>query len=315
MATPRGRVQTAAGTRRRPDPKTANILYHDAAAASYEGKWGIAFDDRSIAYVRDRAERMLPGRRYDRVLEVGAGTGFFLLNLWQAGFVGEAHATDISPGMLAVCAENARRLGCDIRVKTADAEGLPYEDESFDLVVGHAFLHHLPEPREFLRETFRVLRPGGALFVAGEPTRAGDRLARVAKRLARTGFGALDGVFGNLKRVEPPPGTEHERVLRDLEFEVDLHTFEPAEVEVWAREAGFRRVRTETEELTSSLFGWAVRTIESEARSGLLGRDWARFAYEGWRSLYRVDTALYRFLPKRLFYNVLLSAERPRRRG
>src|SRR5947199_7980478 len=94
------------------DPKAANLLYHDAAAAGYDAKWSISFDDRCIDYVRERAERMLPGRRYGRVLEVGAGTGFFLLNLWQAGFVGEAHACDISPGMLAACRANADRLGC-----------------------------------------------------------------------------------------------------------------------------------------------------------------------------------------------------------
>src|SRR5687768_11462935 len=102
------------------DPKTANILYHDAAAASYDGKWAISFDERSVRYVRDRAERMLPKRSYGRVLEIGSGTGFFLLNLWKAGYVEEAHATDISAGMLAVCAESARRVGCDLRTQTAD---------------------------------------------------------------------------------------------------------------------------------------------------------------------------------------------------
>ncbi|MCA1727775.1 MAG: class I SAM-dependent methyltransferase, partial [Actinobacteria bacterium] len=147
------------------DPKTANVLYHDAAARSYDEKWGISFDERCIGYVRDRAARMLPLPSYGRVLEAGAGTGFFILNLWQAGIVREPHATDISPGMVAACMENGRRLGCDVRGQTADAENLPYPDGSFDLVVGHAFLHHLPDPQGFIQEAFRVLRPGGALFI------------------------------------------------------------------------------------------------------------------------------------------------------
>src|SRR5439155_10805827 len=120
-------------SKRKLDPKTANILYHDAAARSYDDKWSISFDERCIAYVRDRAERMLPRTSYDRVLEIGSGTGFFLLNLWQAGFVKEAHATDISPAMLQACGENARRLGCDVKLQTVDAERLPFEDDSFDL--------------------------------------------------------------------------------------------------------------------------------------------------------------------------------------
>jgi ubiquinone/menaquinone biosynthesis C-methylase UbiE len=297
------------------DPKTANVLYHDAAARSYDEKWAISFDARCIDYVRRRAERMLPEPRYGKVLEVGAGTGFFLLNLWQAGFVEEAHATDISPGMVAASLENARRLGCDLRARTADAEGLPYPDASFDLVVGHAFLHHVPEPRDFLREAFRVLKPGGTVFVAGEPTRVGDRLARGAGRLVSEAFRLAARVRPQIGH--PPANGAHEgeseddRILRDLEFEVDLHTFEPAEVAGWARQLGFTDVRVESEELLSSLFGWSVRTIEAEARPGLLGPRWAWFAYRNYLRLYRVDEAvLARVLPPRLFYNLLLVARR-----
>ena len=302
-------------TRARVDPKTANILYHDAAAASYDGKWAISFDERSVRYVRERAERMLPRRRYGRVLEIGSGTGFFLLNLWKAGYVEEAHATDISPGMLSVCAESARRIGCDLRTQTADAEGLPYGDGEFDLVVGHAFLHHLPDPKGAIAEMHRVLRPGGALFIAGEPTWMGDRIAGGAKRLADRAFGVADRLVGGLRKPPAPaPTSEDERVLRDLEFAVDLHTFEPDDVALWALEAGFVRTRTETEELVSSLFGWAVRTMEAQARPGLFGPRWGTFAYRTWLGLYRLDEVLYRALPKRLFYNLLLYAERPRER-
>lgn len=292
------------------DPKTANILYHDAAAACYDDKWAVSFDERSRAYVRERAERMLPRRRYGRVLEVGSGTGFFLLNLWQCGWVEEAHATDISTGMLRACAEHARRIGCDLRVREADAERLPYGDGEFDLVVCHAVLHHLPDPAEGLREMARVLRPGGSVLVAGEPTRGGDRIAGVAKRLAYEGFRLADRLVGGLAAPNGEPSTERERVLRDLEFAVDLHTFDPEDVAAWAREAGFRGIRIETEELLASVFGWTVRTLEAMARPGLLGPRWARLAYGGWRALSRLDRGLASVLPPGLFYNLLLSGER-----
>jgi ubiquinone/menaquinone biosynthesis C-methylase UbiE len=300
-------------TKKKIDPKTANILYHDAAARSYDDKWSISFDDRCISYVRDRAERMLPRPSYDRVLEIGTGTGFFLLNLWQAGYVKEAHATDISSGMLQACGENARRLGCDVKLRTADAEGLPFDDGSFDLVVGHAFLHHLPDWGQALRDVYRVLAPGGAMFFAGEPTTRGDRLAGFAKRGTARAAQVAARVRPDLVKPPPPlPATEDERILRDLEFAVDLHTFAPADVERRAREIGFTHVRTETEELLSSLVGWSVRTLESRARPGLLGERWGMFAYRTYLRLYDVDQRyLYRVLPKSLFYNLLLYAEKP----
>jgi len=290
------------------DAKRANILYHDAAAKAYDAKWAISFDERCIGYVRQRAERMLPGRRYDRVLEIGCGTGFFLLNLWQAGFVGEAHATDISSGMLSACLESARAIGCDLRARTADAECLPFDDRSFDLVVGHAVLHHVPEPARALAEARRVLAPGGSLLIAGEPSSAGDRLARRVGRATSRAFRAAASVAPKLRKppaVDPP--TDDERVMRELEWHVDLHTFEPDALASMARDAGFVDVRVEAEELVSSVVGWAVRTIEAESPSGLLGDRWARFAYRAYLALYGLDSALYRIVPKRLFHNVLLS--------
>ncbi len=181
------------------DPKAANALYHDAAARAYDGKWAISFDDRCLRYVRERAERMLPGRSYGRVLEIGAGTGFFMLNLWRAGLVAEAHAIDISTGMLAVCAENARTIGCDVRLRVADAERLPFDNGVFDLVVGHAILHHLPSPGAAIEEAYRVLVPGGDLLIAGEPTRRGDRRA---KRVGRTVGATVRGAARRSRRCD-----------------------------------------------------------------------------------------------------------------
>lgn len=294
------------------DAKRANLLYHDAAAAGYDDKWAISFDERCVRYVRERAERMLPARRYGRVLEVGAGTGFFLLNLWQAGFVAEPHACDLSPGMLAACVENARRIGCDVRTRTGDAERLPYPDGSFDLVVGHAFLHHLPDPAAALAEAHRVLAPGGAVLFAGEPTRRGDRLARAVGRATWRTYRAVAAAVPRLRRPPPPePATEDERVLRDLEWQVDLHAFDPDEVAATASAAGFDRVRVETEELVAAVFGWAVRTFEAEVPPGLLGWGWATFAYRTWLRLFALDArVLYRLVPKDRFYNLLLYGEK-----
>jgi ubiquinone/menaquinone biosynthesis C-methylase UbiE len=294
------------------EAKEANLRYHDAVARSYEGKWSISFDDRCVRYVRERADRMLPRRRYDRVLDVGAGTGFFVLNLWQAGFVGRAFACDLSPGMLEACSANAGRLGCPLDARVADAEALPYADRSFDLVVGHAVLHHLPDPGAAMAEIRRVLAPGGAVLLAGEPSRLGSRIADVSRRVARAATLAAGRRWPGILARHPEPTTDGERVERALEWSVDLHTFEPEDLEEMARRAGFGAVRSGTEELASSVVGWAVRTVEYLVRPEVLGARWPWIAYRTYLGLYALDrSVLSRLVPARAFHNVLLYAERP----
>ena len=62
--------------------------------------------------------------------------------------------------MLQTLERNAATLGLADRVETVatDAEHLPFDDESFDLVLGHAVLHHLPDLDQAFREFRRVLR-------------------------------------------------------------------------------------------------------------------------------------------------------------
>ena len=292
------------------DPKQANVLYHDAAARAYDMKWAISFEPRSTRYVRERAEWMLPRQRYGEVLEVGCGTGFLILNLWLAGYAEAPYACDISAGMLEVCAESARRLGCDLNLRVADAEELPYDDEEFDLVVGHAFLHHLPQPEAALREIHRVLRPGGAVWILGEPSRLGDRMARAAGLVTSKAMRTAARFIPPLRKPAAESDGEDERILRELEWDVDLHTFVPVDAAKMAAGVGFGNVRVETEELLSSIVGWTVRTVEAEVPPGLLGRRWARAAYETWVGLSAIDRGLYRWLPKDLFYNVLLYGEK-----
>src|SRR3954447_25689129 len=143
--------------------RDANTRYHDVAAAHYDTKWGIDFGGIGQSQVVGKLAKALGGRvgTFDRSLEIGAGTGYFSLNLLQAGVVRQAVATDISPGMLDTLQANAQRLGLRVHTRAADAEALPFADASFDLVFGHAVLHHLPDLGQAFGELHRVLRPGG----------------------------------------------------------------------------------------------------------------------------------------------------------
>jgi len=300
------------------DVKGKQRAYHDWEARTYEDKFNISYDERCITYARDRFRRVVdPDERFARVLEIGAGTGFLSINLALAGCLdgAELTVTDISEGMLDVCVENGRQHGVTLIPHAGDAEALPFADGSFDLVIGHAFLHHLPDPAAAIAEAFRVLVPGGTLVVAGEPTRLGDRIAGVVKRATWRSFVSLTSIqrFAHLRRpgVMESGGSRLDEALAGLEHEVDLHTFDPADVEAMARVAGFAPVRVVTEELIANWVGWAVRTIEASVRPGVLGQGWAFGAYNTWRRLSRIDRALEGIVPAPLFYNLILHARRP----
>ena len=297
----------------RDDPKRANILYHDWEADSYDEKWSISYDERCVTYARERFELIAgrPEQPYGRALELGCGTGFFLLNLMQAGIAERGSVTDISPGMVEVALRNARGLELDVDGRVADAETIPYDDATFDLVVGHAVLHHIPDVEQALREVVRVLKPGGRFVFAGEPTRYGDVVAR---RLSRLTWWTTTRVT-RLPQLSAWRRPQHEldesSQAAALEWIVDLHTFPPAELRRLAHVAGAVDVEVRTEELTAAWFGWPVRTFESAVPPGKLGWPWATFAYRGWQRLSALDRRLTRVVPAGLFYNALVTGVRP----
>src|SRR5215208_1201286 len=219
-----------------------NRRYHDVAADEYDGKWGISFGEVGHQQVLGKVTKLLgsqPGP-FDHALEIGAGTGYFTLNLMQTGVVKAATCTDISPGMLRALEANAEQLGLDVETVACDAAELPFADATFDLVLGHAVLHHLPDLERSFAEFLRVLRPGGTLFFAGEPSRHGDRIAAVPKRagvraapLWRRAVGARPAPEGRGHGTTASP-EDH-----GLEGQVDVHAFVPRDLERHAAAVGF----------------------------------------------------------------------------
>src|SRR5262245_21389360 len=210
--------------------KEVNELYHDAAAGEYDSKWGIDFGEVGQRQVRAKLTKALsgwPADPFGDALEIGAGTGYFTLNLAQAGLIERATATDISPGMLRTLSRNAERLGVEVRTEQAEAERLPFEDACFDLVFGHAVLHHIPDLERAFSEFQRVLRTGGVVAFCGEPSRYGDRLAWLPKHAALAAAPLWRRAVG-ASRLERSAERAHDG--HQHEKEVDVHAFSPGQL-------------------------------------------------------------------------------------
>ncbi len=291
--------------------RDVNTRYHDDAAGSYDAKWGIDFGPGGLEQVMGKLGKILPRSRWPfaYALEVGAGTGYFSLNLLLAGQVRRATCTDISPGMIDVLDRNAARLGLDVDAVACDAERLPFEDGAFDLVVGHAVLHHLPDLDRAFAEFHRVLRPGGWIAFCGEPSQLGDQLASVPKRAAWEAAPAWRRLIRAAEAAHPG---QHGEAEPGLEHVVDVHAFRPEELERHARGAGFADVRVRGEELLASWFGWANRALEATAEPDEVPWAWRQYAYRGYLLLQQVDRRLLEGrLPPAIFYNLMVAARRP----
>ncbi len=89
---------------------------------------------------------------------------------------------ELSPEMVALARKRQAEIGSDADLRVGDAQTLDFPDESFDTVVSTLTLCTIPDPRQAIREAFRVLRPGGH-FVCLEHVRSPSGAVRAGQRL------------------------------------------------------------------------------------------------------------------------------------
>lgn len=103
-----------------------------------------------------------PCARDKTVLEIGVGAGTDFHN-W-CNYASHATGVDLTDTAIALTNERLRVNAVPASrytLRSADAESLPFTDESFDLVYSWGVLHHTPDTHRAFREVFRVLKPGG----------------------------------------------------------------------------------------------------------------------------------------------------------
>lgn len=145
-----------------------------------------------------------PQKEVLRVLDIGAGPGFFAINLALAGH--EVTAVDVTEEMLQYAKSNAESYGARVDFVLHRGEFLPFKDGSFDLIVSRNVIWNLEYPEQALEEWERVLAPGGRMiyFDANWYLYLYDEELRARKKAAEAAFRAkypVHNYAGNMSKA------------------------------------------------------------------------------------------------------------------
>ena len=202
----------AASLLKRPVVTLPREMERHAYPAMYrleESHWWFVGRRRIIAsFVEQAVNSLSKNGHTPRILDVGCGTGANLLMLNQYG---DAHGVDVSPDALSFC--HSRGLS---NVQYGEAECLPYEDHSFDIVTSIDVIEHLDDDVACLKEMRRILRPGGkaVLFVPAfmflwsakdevVRHRRRYRLPQLQRAVEEAGFQIRHATYANLAFFPP----------------------------------------------------------------------------------------------------------------
>jgi len=128
---------------------------YDLAAEDYDKK-----EKYLNSFEKGKFLSLLPEIKDKKILDVGAGTGRVSLPLALAG--AQVTALDVSEKILEVL----KRKNKKIITVVGEAENLPFENESFDIVTAAFLVVHLKDPKIFFDEVYRVLKPDGLFLVS-----------------------------------------------------------------------------------------------------------------------------------------------------
>jgi SAM-dependent methyltransferase len=175
-----------------------------------------------------------------RVLEIGLGFGTVGQRLAARGAL--YHGTDIAPGPVAVMQDRLRWLGRPEETSAVQASALelPWEDETFDVVVSIGCLHHTGSLRRAVEEVHRVLVPGGAALVMLYNAHSFRQLVQVPRKrmkaylAGRSSDEEVRAMYDVNEAGEAAPETEYvsRREARDLfgafsAVSIDSQNFDP----------------------------------------------------------------------------------------
>ncbi len=150
--------------------KELTELYFNRTAADYDNSHDGKFVRCMYQEILDRAGSI----KGNHILDLGCGNGN-VIELLKSRREADYYGLDLSEKMIE---EAEKRFQGQVHLAVGDAEGLPYENNTFDLIICNASFHHYTHPEKAVEEIKRVLKPGGTLIL-GDPTLPGRLLTKI----------------------------------------------------------------------------------------------------------------------------------------
>lgn len=146
-------------------------LYDRGVYVYAMGQMGEMNDDYGQSIVENYLKVEHPDLAPARILDMGCTVGNATLPYVDAYPRAEVHAIDVGAPVLRYAHARAESLGKKVHFSQQNAERTSFPDEHFDLVVSHILLHECPPDalRNILKETHRLLKPGGLMVHADFP--------------------------------------------------------------------------------------------------------------------------------------------------
>ena len=155
---------------------SAGALY-ECGGNLYAFGQGIGRTDSKAAHVQRFIAERFPQLRPRRIVDLGCAAGSASVPYAQAFPDAEVHAVDVGAGMLRYAHARAEALGATVNFHQMDCAHLAFPDSYFDLIVSHNAMHEMSAAtrRAMLRETWRLLAPGGVAVHQDVPLRFAGR--------------------------------------------------------------------------------------------------------------------------------------------
>ena len=291
-----------------------NRRYHDVAADSYDAKWGISFGEIGHQQVLGKITKLLgpnPGPFARSLGDRLRARATSRSTCCRPASCGRPPARTSAPACWPRSSATRRSSASRSRPRPATPPSCRSRTRASTSCSATPSCTTCPTSTARFAEFKRVLKPGGMLFFAGEPSRQRRPHRRLPEARRDQGRAAVAQGAQGAARADAPRRARRGRArARGRRRRPRVRPDRPPAPR--DRRRASPTSASAGEELLANWFGWFNRTLEATADPQDIPRGWIKYAYRGYILLQRVDRALLEpRLPPRIFYNLMLAARKP----